>query len=327
MSYNLTNNQLQIVELLKVCLNKSNNNIKYGLVYLKNSDKSKLILGADNNSFTGEGFYIVKMCKDGLTIIYPRLNGNTVNALMTRKVITNTGKGFYILNTSFFQNIEKPTEKEKTLKHLENLKRKFENREYKGFKERASLVREIKRIEYSLEGRDYDKEMELEKKANDERLRKIEEEDKKSKELAIELSKKEELPMPKGSDYVYYDKPFSRIKTNAYRGEFKENKGTGSNTGTAMYGQGIYTTTNKAYAKKFGEVREVTIDELPVVPLRFNNQNDFNQFEYILSESLGIKKTDLHLVGDINEIICKLGYDGATIGSGKDMIIVKYFKK
>lgn len=190
-----------------------------------------------------------------------------------------------------------------------------------------ALKKDIKRIEYSLEGRDYDKEMELEKKEREERLNKIKEADENSRKLAIELSKKQELEMPKGANYIYYNKPFSRAKTVAYRGEFKENIGSGSNTGTAIYGQGIYTTTNKTYAKKFGDVREVSIDELPSVPLRFNNQNDFNQFEYILSESLGIKKTDLYLVGEINEIICKLGYDGATIGSGKDMIIVKYFKK
>lgn len=321
MNTNLTKTQLELIEILKTCLKKSDTNTKYVLFYVT---KNKAPLIANKEQFKGEGYYILKINKSQTIIIYPRINGNTVNSLINRGIIKKIEKNQYILDIN---SIENNNLREKQLKKLSELKLMLDNKEYKGFKEKIALKKDIKRIEYSLEGRDYDKEMELEKKEREERLNKIKEADENSRKLAIELSKKQELDMPKGANYIYYNKPFSRAKTVAYRGEFKENIGSGSNTGTAMYGQGIYTTTNKSYAKKFGEVREVSIDELPAVPLRFNNQNDFNQFEYILSESLGIKKTDLYLVGEINEIICKLGYDGATIGSGKDMIIVKYFKK
>lgn len=323
MDNKLTDNQKQVVEILKSCLKMSNTNSKYSLVYLTKNNLFKLGIYSNLKNFTGEGFYIVKLTKVESSIVYPRFNGNTINSLINKKIIKIIARGQYELNVEELNNSDKPNVKNK----LETLKNKLENKEYNGFKEKMALVKDIKRIEYALEGRDFDKEQELERKAREDSLRRIKEFDEKSKELAIKLSKEQELPMPKGANYMYYDKPFSRAKTKAYRGEFKEKLGTGSNTGTAMYGQGIYTTTNKAYAKKFGEVREVTIDELPAVPLRFNNQNDFNQFEYILSESLGIKKTDLHLVGEINDIICRLGYDGATIGTGKDMIIVKYFNK
>lgn len=321
MNKNLTKPQLELIEILKTCLKKSDTNTKYVLVYIT---KDKVHLIFNKEQFKGEGYYILKINKSQIIIIYPRINGNTVNSLINRGIIKKIDKNQYILDMN---SIENNNSREKQLKKLSELKLRLDNKEYKGFKEKLALKKEIKRIEYSLESRDYDKEKELEKKEKEERLNKLKEVDENSKKLAIEWSKKQKLDMPKGANYIYYNKPFSRAKTVAYRGEFKENIGSGSNTGIAMFGQGLYTTTNKSYAKKFGEVRKVSIDELPEIPLRFNNQNDFNQFEYLLSKSLGIKKTDLYLVGEINEIICKLGYDGATIGSGKDMIIVKYFKK
>lgn len=275
MNTNLTKTQLELIEILKTCLKKSDTNTKYVLFYVT---KNKAPLIANKEQFKGEGYYILKINKSQTIIIYPRINGNTVNSLINRGIIKKIEKNQYILDIN---SIENNNLREKQLKKLSELKLMLDNKEYKGFKEKIALKKDIKRIEYSLEGRDYDKEMELEKKEREERLNKIKEADENSRKLAIELSKKQELDMPKGANYIYYNKPFSRAKTVAYRGEFKENIGSGSNTGTAMYGQGIYTTTNKSYAKKFGEVREVSIDELPAVPLRFNNQNDFNQFEYI----------------------------------------------
>ena len=69
----------------------------------------------------------------------------------------------------------------------------------------------------------------------------------------------------------------SRIKLVAYRGE-------SSNSGTNManYGRGIYSTTNRSYASKYGKVRRVEVEELPFRPLRFKSDMWFTEFGYEL---------------------------------------------
>ena len=49
---------------------------------------------------------------------------------------------------------------------------------------------------------------------------------------------------------------------STYRGEMNK-ESRDYNTGTAMYGQGRYSTTNKKYASKYGEVRTVGYEEMP----------------------------------------------------------------
>ena len=90
----------------------------------------------------------------------------------------------------------------------------------------------------------------------------------------------------------------------------------------ANYGRGIYSTTNHSYASKFGKVRQVEVEELPFRPLRFKSDMWFNEFGYELERKYGSDwfKSNGYTEG----VIRKMGFDGVTIGTGKEMIIVKY---
>lgn len=110
---------------------------------------------------------------------------------------------------------------------------------------------------------------------------------------------------------------FSRVKCNAFRGE-----SSNSGQGMAFFGVGIYSTTNRSYAKKFGVVRRVEVEELPFNPLRFKDTLWFQQWEHDLRSKFG--KDWLAANGYAEGVIRKLGFDGVTIGTGRDMIICKY---
>lgn len=110
---------------------------------------------------------------------------------------------------------------------------------------------------------------------------------------------------------------FSRVKCNAFRGE-----SSSSGQGMASFGRGIYSTTNRSYAKKFGVVRRVEMEELPFNPLRFKDTLWYQQWEHDLRNKFG--KDWLVVNGYAEGIIRKLGFDGVTIGTGRDMIICKY---
>ena len=162
------------------------------------------------------------------------------------------------------------------------------------------------------------------------------EEAKKEKELAENLKvfeAKEFLEIPKNierlrSNYLYKERYFSRqdMYKSTYRGEqSKENRG--HNTGTAMYGQGRYSTTNRKYASKFGEVRTVDYEEMPSKALSFKNAAAFEMFEQELAKEHNIDKRHMYRNQDLSVIIKKMGYNGATIGPKSDMIIVSYETK
>lgn len=110
---------------------------------------------------------------------------------------------------------------------------------------------------------------------------------------------------------------FSRWKVTSYRGE---SSNTGSNM--AKYGRGIYSTTNRSYALKFGKVRLVEPEEMPFKPLRFKNDLWFSQWEHDLRSKYGDAWFASN--GYSEGIIRKMGFDGVTMGTSKDMIIVKY---
>jgi len=116
-------------------------------------------------------------------------------------------------------------------------------------------------------------------------------------------------------------KPFTvSEKTKIYRGESE-----GSGEGFAMYGQGLYSTTSKKEAAKYGDIREVGKYELPENPLQFKTKNDFSEFEYDIARELGIRKNEISQhVGEINEYVSELGYDGIAIGTGKDKMFVTF---
>lgn len=162
------------------------------------------------------------------------------------------------------------------------------------------------------------------------------EEAKKEKELAENLKvfeAKEFLEIPKNierlrSNYLYKERYFSRqdMYKSTYRGEqSKENRD--HNTGTAMYGQGRYSTTNRKYASKFGEVRTVDYEELPSKALSFKNAAAFEMFEQELAKEHNIDKRHMYRNQDLSVIIKKMGYNGVTIGPKSDMIIVSYETK
>ena len=90
----------------------------------------------------------------------------------------------------------------------------------------------------------------------------------------------------------------------------------------ANYGRGIYSTTNRSYASKYGKVRRVEVEELPFRPLRFKSDMWFNEFGYDLKRKYG--EDWFKSNGYTEGVIRKMGFDGVTIGTGKEMIIVKY---
>ena len=162
------------------------------------------------------------------------------------------------------------------------------------------------------------------------------EETKKEKEMADNLKEfenKEFLTNPKNierlrSNYFYKEHYVSRqdMYKSTYRGEqSKENRD--HNTGTAMYGQGRYSTTNRKYASKFGGVRTVDYEEMPAKPLSFKNATSFEMFEQELAREHNIDKRHMYRNQDLSVIIKKMGYDGITIGPKSDMVIVSYETK
>ena len=113
---------------------------------------------------------------------------------------------------------------------------------------------------------------------------------------------------------------YDKNTVKAYRG-VSEN--TGSNG--AFYGLGLYTTLDKNYAKKYGEVFEVDNDLLPNNPLMFKTQNDFQIWEQQLAQELNIRKNKLYSNNyGVEQYIKRLGYDGLMIGSGKDTDLISF---
>lgn len=331
MKIKLTENQIEFVSVFKRYLEQASGNEKYQIIYLNKhnlrnlesplTDSALNIYGNLNNL---DGYYLVRIYPKFSTIMSGKINANTVNSLIQKKVLVKEkdSTGFkYTLDMNLFETPEFGRKK-----RLEELKKRLENHEYKGIREKNELRREILRIEYALEGKDYEEEMKKEEESRKKRMQEAEEQKKNSDSLAKKLRNNETYNLPKGLENILYNKKFNRQKIKAYRGEtLPENPSGKGNGGMALYGRGIYTTTRKAYARKYGAVRNVGIDELPSNPLMFKSQNDFSQFEYLFCKELGIERRSLHLLGEPDEFIPKMGYDGATIGSGNDMIIVKYY--
>ena len=162
------------------------------------------------------------------------------------------------------------------------------------------------------------------------------EEAKKEKEMAENLKEfenKEFLSIPKNierlrSNYLYKEHYFSRqdLYKSTYRGE-QSRANRDHNTGTAMYGQGRYSTANRKYASKFGGVRTVDYEEMPSKALSFKNAAAFEMFEQELAREHNIDKMHMYRNQDLSVIIKKMGYNGVTIGPKSDMIIVSYETK
>ena len=96
--------------------------------------------------------------------------------------------------------------------------------------------------------------------------------------------------------------------------------------GMASYGTGLYTTTNRKLAAKYGKVIKLDRQALPDFPLRFDTINDFEIWMGNTIDILGYSnKLDFYVdYPDLRFFVTKLGYDGIQIGKGKDIIFVKY---
>ncbi len=117
-----------------------------------------------------------------------------------------------------------------------------------------------------------------------------------------------------------YNRKYDRNSIIAYRGVSED---TGNNA--AMYGLGLYTTLDKKYASKYGEVKVVDNNLLPDNPLKFKTQNDFQMWEQDLASQLGIRRSEL--LGSnygIEKYVTKLGYDGLMIGTGRDTDLISF---
>ena len=115
---------------------------------------------------------------------------------------------------------------------------------------------------------------------------------------------------------------------------FKESKklwrgeSEASGSGMATYGLGDYSTTNKAYARNFGDVREVSRWEIADNPIRFKTVNDYQIWLQQAQSKLGYKdKRDfVKDYSDIGDFIRALdpSVDGIQVGPSSDAIIVTY---
>lgn len=104
-------------------------------------------------------------------------------------------------------------------------------------------------------------------------------------------------------------------------------RGTSENTGSgfAMYGQGLYTAAKRSTAKQYGTVAKLGRESMPNNPLQFKSASDFSSWEYEMAKRYGVRKNTLYPKNSGPDNLVKaLGYDGITIGTGKDMFMVKF---
>lgn len=243
------------------------------------------------------------------------------------------------LGGKHFENETDGMEYLDNLNNKESLIERFKNAPTPGT--RIRLRKEIRLLNKAL-GLEEDADIPVPQLSKEslERQRRIKEkeieETKKEKEIADNLKEfenKEFLTIPKNierlrSNYLYKEHYFSRqdMYKSTYRGEqSKENRD--HNTGTAMCGQGRYSTTNRKYASKFGGVRTVDYEEMLAKPLSFKNATSFEMFEQELAREHNIDKRHMYRNQDLSVIIKKMGYDGITIGPKSDMVIVSYETK
>lgn len=180
----------------------------------------------------------------------------------------------------------------------------------------------------SLDGLYSQEELEKFEKERQEREHKIQEAKRIEQENYQKFIEAEYLEMPDtiDSNFIVPRSFYSKIRMNnkIYRGEQASYDGK-ENTGVAMFGQGLYTTTNKKYASLYGKVREVEVDETPSIPLVLKDETSFNHFVNETCRKYGFSKSMLS--EDISKVIQKMGYDGLVFGPKNDMIIVNYGEK
>lgn len=106
-------------------------------------------------------------------------------------------------------------------------------------------------------------------------------------------------------------------------------RGTSETTGTngAVYGDGLYMTTDKKYARQFGKVHEVQRHELPDNPARFKSVWYWEIWLQKLTKFAGLSVRERnHQYPRIQDFIHEFfpDIDGVQIGTGSDTIIVAW---
>ena len=103
---------------------------------------------------------------------------------------------------------------------------------------------------------------------------------------------------------------------------------TGNNS--ANLGKGLYVTTDRAEAKKYGNVQEMHRSDLPQNPLRFSDELKYREWEsFVARELLGHRRITefekAHGLPDawIRQLIDPK-IDGVQIGTGRGAWFVKY---
>lgn len=109
--------------------------------------------------------------------------------------------------------------------------------------------------------------------------------------------------------------PKLRKGTKLYRG-VSDTSGSHS----AQYGRGLYTTTDKAQAKEFGKILEMSSKDIPSNPLRFSDEMAYKNWEENARNTLGYKRASEFDIehGLPEEWIRKINpdVDGIQIGDG-----------
>ncbi len=116
-------------------------------------------------------------------------------------------------------------------------------------------------------------------------------------------------------------------ETKIYRGKSVSRNGSGG----ATHGRGLYTTTDKAQAKEFGDVSVMSVDDLPKSPIRFRDQMAYQNWKDNMRDALGYKRAselENRFKGD-DEIIRAIDptIDGVQIGEGHGAFFVKFPKE
>lgn len=141
-----------------------------------------------------------------------------------------------------------------------------------------------------------------------------------------EISKfiKKEKPISKIIEDAKFNytkkKPINLENKNFYRGQTVE-KMTGTDTGGADLGKGLYFTNKKSIAKQYGDIVTIDKQDLPINPIVFDTRTKYDGFISELKKANGIKSESD--IGDFGKLIRQAGdYDGVVIGDGE--IVVKF---
>lgn len=119
-----------------------------------------------------------------------------------------------------------------------------------------------------------------------------------------------------------------KLPNKVYRGT----KEGGATAGTASLGKGLYTTSSRSEAEKFGSnISELGPDSIPKNPLVFGSQQQFKGWLIRTANELGFDRLsnfEKAIDGDIGNYIRAIGdYDGAAVGIDGGYNFVKFPSK